>query len=1182
MGKLLTEELALQLTERLLENDKTVNDKLQEKIDNVEKEVPSITATRNEENNGAVITVNSKKITIKDGTDGKDGFSPSVIEDENNTNDIYKLKITTKESVFTTPNLKGKNGDNSSTVGVSQESGNALVEKSDGFYVASVNTSNFVEKEEGKGLFSGRYSDLIGTPTIPSTDGLATETYVDTKIAEAQLDGGDVDLSDYATKDELASTLSDYAKKDDIVKYDDTDIKQSITDLSDRTSVNENAIATLRGTGEGSIKKSVDDALNKFVTDLSDDGVVNTYKELVDYAATHSSDVVEMVAEIEQNTNAIKTLNEKVKDINSEKISQWDAKSEFSGSYNDLKDIPESFPSSDVYNWAKQPTKPTYTASEVGALPADIDIPNIDGLASEDFVNSAIANAQLGGDADLNNYPDCNIKETYHDIYVIPDKYNTGCDNLCTNIINMGDTLECGLEIRPDTGYIDMNKMPQKNMQGDYYIENCDFSSFNTGIYNVSGYTGQGINIHFQNCKFGQFKCNQQNELVKTFFYNCSFTYYSGGYGELNNCYIGGSSSGDASNPSIGTTMKNCYIADICQKSESQGSAHIDGVQILNPIDITFDNCRWECPWLNYSSYYGGLTNAIRLEPQGDMKNVKFNHCVINGGGYYSIHVVETEDGYVEENVHFIESIIGDSCQNSFYSNGTENYFDNIDKASSLFVSSIWKDENGLIHVIVTNDTLVDRQLTIVTNLENKVISVPRNYRISDMEVDTKNFNDLPIDIEYIVDTPNASWVICYEGDRQLRFVNYSKEKVFYSRSVSENESKDENNNENDNNITIPNNYTSDFRWQYVEGEVFPLSLYNWKTKALDSASNQYTSIRYIFNGEKKVRFSGTTSGSTAKLAYVFLDESGNVISSPEFVSGKTYIDMVLDVPAGAYEIRLNGNNYVSPHLEVSVEDVMADMHTLPYLLENFGKRLQYKDKFAWKPMEKGHIAFTFDDSLDDISSTIDLFISKGVPCCFGAIPEKLNMSISSGETVAQAMLRGVNAVNCEVLSHGNNDEIVVESNIDNFAFLYNKFVANKQKFKDFGFNVRGVVRVGGNGNICGDKRTDEWVRLFFDYGDLYGLEEPYNHARASVTATVENFKKVIDDAIENKKFTPILFHQAPEYLEELIDYAIEKGAVICNYAYVYDTYGSTVEKVGFETRLKALESVENGNEVAY
>lgn len=39
----------------------------------------------------------------------------------------------------------------------------------------------------------------------------------------------------------------------------------------------------------------------------------------------------------------------------------------FSGSYNDLTNTPTSLPASDVFNWAKAETKPSYTANEVGA-----------------------------------------------------------------------------------------------------------------------------------------------------------------------------------------------------------------------------------------------------------------------------------------------------------------------------------------------------------------------------------------------------------------------------------------------------------------------------------------------------------------------------------------------------------------------------------------------------------------------------------------------------------------------------------------------------------------------------------------------------------------------------------------------------------------------------------------------
>ena len=45
-----------------------------------------------------------------DGADGEDGFSPTIVENAQNYDDVYRLDITTKDSSFTTPNLKGGSG----------------------------------------------------------------------------------------------------------------------------------------------------------------------------------------------------------------------------------------------------------------------------------------------------------------------------------------------------------------------------------------------------------------------------------------------------------------------------------------------------------------------------------------------------------------------------------------------------------------------------------------------------------------------------------------------------------------------------------------------------------------------------------------------------------------------------------------------------------------------------------------------------------------------------------------------------------------------------------------------------------------------------------------------------------------------------------------------------------------
>ena len=147
-----------------------------------------------------------------------------------------------------------------------------------------IDTSNFVEKEKGKGLFSGSYNDLTDKPEIPSVDGFVLE-------------------------ETLNETLTDYAKKSDLPdEYDDTELKNRVTET-------ESAITTLNGTGTGSVTKTVNDALNDFATKVSNDNVVNTYKELVDYAAEHSSDITEIAGDIADNTSAISDLDTRLETI---------------------------------------------------------------------------------------------------------------------------------------------------------------------------------------------------------------------------------------------------------------------------------------------------------------------------------------------------------------------------------------------------------------------------------------------------------------------------------------------------------------------------------------------------------------------------------------------------------------------------------------------------------------------------------------------------------------------------------------------------------------------------------------------------------------------------------------------------------------------------------------------------
>lgn len=60
----------------------------------------------------------------------------------------------------------------------------------------------------------------------------------------------------------------------------------------------QSAIDLLNGDAEGSVNAKITAAFNDFSTKVSDDNVVNSYKELIDWAASHGSEAAEMAGAI--------------------------------------------------------------------------------------------------------------------------------------------------------------------------------------------------------------------------------------------------------------------------------------------------------------------------------------------------------------------------------------------------------------------------------------------------------------------------------------------------------------------------------------------------------------------------------------------------------------------------------------------------------------------------------------------------------------------------------------------------------------------------------------------------------------------------------------------------------------------------------------------------------------------
>lgn len=91
-----------------------------------------------------------------------------------------------------------------------------------------------------------------------------------------------------------------------------TDAAAAVKTLEDgQVKKNADAISVLNGTSavDGSVDKKVADAINEFSTKISDNGTVDTFKELIDYAATHQGEYSTLSGDVQKNTTAIATLN---------------------------------------------------------------------------------------------------------------------------------------------------------------------------------------------------------------------------------------------------------------------------------------------------------------------------------------------------------------------------------------------------------------------------------------------------------------------------------------------------------------------------------------------------------------------------------------------------------------------------------------------------------------------------------------------------------------------------------------------------------------------------------------------------------------------------------------------------------------------------------------------------------
>lgn len=146
--------------------------------------------------------------------------------------------------------------------------------------------------------------------TISGLGGRIDDVENDIKTINEELVGISQDFEDYKTtnNDAVATNASNIERNKTAIKViqgdyltstDRNQLQDNITQVSNKAIANASAIEILNGNGVGSVKHSIDNAFNEFAANITNDEIVNTYKELIDYAATHNSEFVTLVGEVD-------------------------------------------------------------------------------------------------------------------------------------------------------------------------------------------------------------------------------------------------------------------------------------------------------------------------------------------------------------------------------------------------------------------------------------------------------------------------------------------------------------------------------------------------------------------------------------------------------------------------------------------------------------------------------------------------------------------------------------------------------------------------------------------------------------------------------------------------------------------------------------------------------------------
>lgn len=327
--------------------------------------------------------------------------------------------------------------------------------------------------------------------------------------------------------------------------------------------------------------------------------------------------------------------------------------------------------------------------------------------------------------------------------------------------------------------------------------------------------------------------------------------------------------------------------------------------------------------------------------------------------------------------------------------------------------------------------------------------------------------------------------------------------------------------------------------------------------------------------------FKGENGEVLSQIAPIlFKDDSDNVVGSAlggTYTDGETGVELI--IPAGATRMYITYTNFhdlsIQKKLAVNKEQFDQIKSRQDMFLSSLkGNYEEFKnDPVVYNEFDKAYITFVYKGENDDIDKFADLFISKNVPLCFSTYSENLlNIASNGTETKLDVALR-IQRSGGEILSH-NYYQVATAEKLNNSEFMYEYFAAARQKLKNMGLDVKGILFTSGNDQIMGSPDSAKWVYSTYDYSDLYGepydgldgLSSVYNRWGGTGLNDFNNdtkeIKTYIDKLIQNREWAVLnlqgLSDVSIETVSAVLDYINSKGTdtiEVVTYKKMYDRF---------------------------